>query len=361
MKVPTKNEKGIALILVLWVLALLSVIVGEFCYAMRTEVNIARNFKAQTQAYYLALAGVNRAIGELIKNEVMPIHEKFSIGRENDGKAEEEEVKNEEIQDRDRWRINVDLPSVQLGDGKFKVRLGNESGKININGASEILLKMMLDAFDLESQQKDVIVDSILDWRDENNLHRINGAEDDFYRSLPEPYECKDGYFDTVEELLLVRGMTPEIFYGGINRVVTAFKPPKDNVKIVAGFKQYRINVNKININAAPMEVLLILPSMTENLAQEIVNYRVESDFRVVNDVCSVVGTDVCKAISPYITVEMGPFFNVTSEGILDNDRIHRGVHVVVEINQTLKKDYRIVKWRDVLRSEIEHFSRMKE
>ena len=58
-----RNEKGIALFLVLWVLTLLSVIAGEFCFAMRTEVNMTRNFKGQTEAYYIALAGMNRAIG----------------------------------------------------------------------------------------------------------------------------------------------------------------------------------------------------------------------------------------------------------------------------------------------------------
>ncbi len=72
MRYKLRCEKGIALFLVLWVLTLLSVIVGEFCYSMRTEVNITRNFKDQTEAYYIALAGLNRAIGELIRNTVIP-------------------------------------------------------------------------------------------------------------------------------------------------------------------------------------------------------------------------------------------------------------------------------------------------
>ena len=67
-----KNENGIALFMVLWVLMLLSVIVGEFCYAMRTEVNVTRNFKEQTEGYYIALGGLNRAIGELVRNEFIP-------------------------------------------------------------------------------------------------------------------------------------------------------------------------------------------------------------------------------------------------------------------------------------------------
>jgi general secretion pathway protein K len=355
-----KNEKGIALILVLWVLALLSVIVGEFCYAMRTEVDITRNFKAQTEAYYIALAGLNRAIGELVENDLNPIQIEPSNALEKDAKTSEKTDKNEEIQDEGRWRVNVDMAPVRFGGGTYKVRLDNESGKININGADETLLKMMMDAFDIDEQQKDIIVDSILDWRDEDNLHRVNGAEDEYYRSLSEPYECKDGYFDTVEELLMVRGVTPELFYGGIRDIVSAFKPPKGNVKIVGGFKQYRTNVNKINMNAAPKKVLVILPSMTEELVKEIVNYRQEKDFKSVGDVCAVVGQEVCKAIGPYITLEMGPFFDVKVEGTAGPANIRRGMDVVVEISQKLEKGYRIVQWCDFLTSGINRSS-MKE
>lgn len=361
MKLPVKDEKGIALILVLWVLALLSVIVGEFCYAMRTEVDITRNFKAQTEAYYIALAGINRAIGELIRNQMMPIQPESSEDEAKEGKKEAEPSELEPMETPDRWRINVDIPPISFGQGEFRVRIGNESGKININGADETLLKMMLDAFDLEEQQKDIIVDSILDWRDENNLHRVNGAEDDYYRSLSEPYECKDGYFDTVEELLLVRGMTPELFYGGLRDIVSAFKPPKDNVKIVGGFKQYRTNVNKININAAPKKVLMILPSMTEDLVKEIVSYRQERDFKGMKEVCAVVGQEACNAIGPYITVETCPFFDVKVEGTIGPGNIRRGMDVVVEISRGLKKGYRIVEWRDFLKSETHRFSKKEE
>ena len=60
------GHQGIALIIVLWVLALLSVIALEFCFSMRTEVNITRNFKEESQLYFYAQGGVHRAIVELI-------------------------------------------------------------------------------------------------------------------------------------------------------------------------------------------------------------------------------------------------------------------------------------------------------
>ena len=341
-----KREKGIALFLVLWVLTLLSVIVGEFCFAMRTEVNITRNFKGETEAYYIALAGLNRAIGELIKNEVMP-------PQTSSPKIVGEEEEPEDEEDEERWRVNTDIPAVSYGDGQYEVRIGNERGKININGANEALLKMMLNGFDLEEQEKSIIVDSILDWRDKNNLHRLNGAEDDYYQSLPEPYECKDGDFDSVEELLMVRGVTPEIFYGGLRDIVTVFKPSKGGTRVGKGLRTAKSDEGKININAAPSKVLIALPSMTEDLAQEIIDHRKQSDFKSLTEVSSLVGGNVYNVISPYITLETGPYYSIMSVGKLADSRIQEGVEALVEIDQKLKKKYRVIQWRDIMNAEV--------
>ena len=335
MKGFIKGEKGIALFLVLWVLTLLSVIVGEFCFAMRTEVNITRNFKEQTTAYYIALAGVNRAIGELIRNEIIPQKVTGSKGEEEDEGQEGEE-------EQDRWRINVDIPPVPYGEGQFEVKIGNERGKININQANEALLKIMLSGFDIEEQQKSIIVDSIMDWRDDNNLHRLNGAEDDYYKSLPEPYECKDGDFDSVGELLMVRGVTPEIFYGGLKDMVTVFHFGRSKGR------KTRI-IYKICINAASKKILLAIPSMTEALVDEIINYRKDADFKSLTEVASLVGPDVYQSIIPYITLEKSPFYSIVSVGKVEESKIRQGVEAMVEINRRLKKGFRIVQWRDTL------------
>ena len=202
-----KNEQGIALFFVLWILALLSVIVGEFCHTMRAEVNMTGDFSYRTKAYYAAYAGIEKGIQEIVKSRMLlPPRNKTN-----------EEAGEEDI----RWRINRAVPPIQLGDEYFEVRIDNESGKVNINRAGNQLLRMILRPFDLEDHEKNVIVDSILDWRDKDHLHRLNGAENDYYEQLPHPYTCKDGDFDSIAELLLVRGVTEKIFYGGLRNMVT--------------------------------------------------------------------------------------------------------------------------------------------
>ncbi len=95
------SKKGVALLMVLWVLMLLTVIVGEFCFTMRTRVNITRNFKESTQAYYIAVAGLNKAIEQIIRQEFMP-QRIVAVDTDSEDELEPE------------WRINTNIMPMPL-------------------------------------------------------------------------------------------------------------------------------------------------------------------------------------------------------------------------------------------------------
>ena len=323
-----KNESGIALFLVLWVLTLLTVIVGEFCYAMRTEVNITRNFKELTQSYYIAMAGFNRAVSELVKNRGKP-----------PGSTSLEAEQDDEI----RWRINAEIPPVSFAQGQFEVRIDNESGKINLNTANKTLLKMALSGFDIEDTDINIIIDSVLDWRDKDNLHRVNGAESDYYLSLPDPYNCGNRDFESIDELLLVRGMTFEIFYGGFKDLVSVYqdetaKKSQGTVKKIQ---------SRININAAPSQLLMILPEMTEDLVKILVEYRKEEDIESLVDLVPILGINVYKEIMPFITLEFSSFYAVRSVGSIKGSLVKKGVQALVKVDLKEEKKYTILQWID--------------
>jgi len=317
-----KNEVGIALFLVLWVLTLLSVIVGEFCHAMRTEVNITRNFKEMTQSYYIAAAGLNQAISQLIANPGKP----FKATGEND-----------EADEKIQWRVNAEIPAIAFAQGQFEVRIDNESGKVNVNTADRKLLTLMLNGFELDDTDKNIIVDSISDWRDKDNLHRLNGAENDYYRSLPDPYHCKNSDFDSVGELLLVRGISPEIFYGGLKDRVTVYQDETAKEK----------PQSRININAAPSSLLRALPGMTDDLVQNLMEYRKEADITSMTDLIEIFGTETYTAIRPYITLESCAYFTIKSMGSMKESTIKQGIQAFVKINTREEKKYRILQWMD--------------
>ncbi|MBS3759513.1 MAG: general secretion pathway protein GspK, partial [Desulfobacterales bacterium] len=176
-----KNNRGIALFIVLWVLMLLWVIVGEFSFTVRSQINIVGNFKDATKARYYAVAGVNQAVASII-----------AYNASQSGK------------ERDTLEREISAEIDQASEGGYSVKILNENGKININTANKRLLEVMLMAARVDETLESVIVDSILDWRDENDLHRSNGAENDYYQGLENPYKCRNGDFRATNELLLV-------------------------------------------------------------------------------------------------------------------------------------------------------------
>ncbi len=236
----TDNRGGVALILVIWVMVILVAIVGEFSYSMRTEISIVKNFKEEEEAYQLALSGIEAAKAEILASSAEP----GGMYVNEDGILVLNAQEDEEPERKDK-----------LGKGTFEYTIIDEGGKLNINTASKQQLKHVFRYTGVEGAELDTIVDSIIDWRDRDNLHMLNGAEEDYYQSLKRPYSCKDGPLDSVEELLLVKGMTPEILHGSARAVSSE---TGEGEKSYSGVARY-LTVNgsgRININTAPEVVL---------------------------------------------------------------------------------------------------------
>ncbi|MBI1912590.1 MAG: general secretion pathway protein GspK [Deltaproteobacteria bacterium] len=221
---------------------LLSVIAAEFSLTMRAEGGSVRNFRDEAAAYYLAKAGIEMGIAEIAADYNI-------VSRNEDGivafmKSEGGVFKPLESQ-----------RSFGLGGGRVEYTINDESGKLNLNIAARQEIEELLRIAGIEKVERDTIADSVLDWRDENHEFHLNGAEDDYYRSLPKPYEAKDGLFDSIEELLMVRGMSPLIFFG--NKIPPEFGLQKveDEHKGIARFVTVKGD-GKININTAEEEVL---------------------------------------------------------------------------------------------------------
>ncbi|MCX5907400.1 MAG: type II secretion system protein GspK, partial [Deltaproteobacteria bacterium] len=203
------NSRGVALIMVLWVLAVLSVIVFEFSFAMRTEVSMTKNYQEELQLHALAEGGIQRAVAELVYKQdprIQQLRKNFK---------QEAILKQEEIpEEQKEWVTDGREYKVPFERGECTVRVMGEAGKVNINVVSETMLRKIIVNLGLEEEKRDIVVDSILDWRDPDDFHRMNGAENDYYQGLPEPYNCKNGNLDAVEELLLVKGVTAQLYYG---------------------------------------------------------------------------------------------------------------------------------------------------
>jgi general secretion pathway protein K len=300
------QQKGIALMMVLWILTILMVIVFSFSYLARTESFSSRAFKEGWENKFLAEAGIERAIMELFYRKLNP---------QNLGEEEQEP-----------WRIDGTEQVDSLGGGYYRVRLVDESGKIDLNLAPEVILRNLLNSLNLPGEDKDLlvntIVDSILDWKDPDDFHRLNGAESDYYQSLPHPYKAKNGNFDTVEELILVKGVTAEILYGN------------DQKPGLVDFLTVQAKTNKINLNSASKPVLLALPGMTPEIAEAVAAYRQDKEIQSLQEIAGLLG-EAQAQLAPYVTVAAGNTFTIESRGYKKDGQAGYGIQakVVLEGN----------------------------
>ena len=350
MKILRNDERGIALFILLWILTLLSVMVGQFISDMRTELHITRNLKDSTRAYYMAKAGINGAIAEL-KGRQLAAEPARALPA---GKAENATMS----------KVNPEMPPIIMGEDRSDVTIWNESGKININRAGGPLLKMMLNPFELDEPQKDVIVDSIMDWRDKDDLPRLNGAESDYYLSLPKPYKSKNGNFESSEELLLLKGVTPEIFYRGLKDLVTVY-PPQET-EPAKGYadqskREFSFSFNAININAASYDMIRALPKMTDESAKAVIEYRSHQDFKSLTEVIAILSPEVYAAIGSYITLETLPFYTIQSRGTVEGAQTKHVVQALVKIDKKLRDGYQVIRWCDDLRYPIKKIENSQE
>ena len=264
------SEKGVALMMVLWVMVFLTVIVSEFAHSMRVEVNITRNFKEEAEALSLSEAGLNLAFAEILRDLDY-------IASDEEGSVifVKKDIKKEQIEDKPVRK------EIKLGSGSLNYSIIDEDSKININNASRDTIIKLLELSGVEAgEMRDTIADSIEDWRDDDSLHRLNGAEEDYYMSLSSPYHCKNGNFDTVEELLMVKGMTPEILYGNMEIASPSSRNDDEESKDekYAGIYQYLtvFGTGTINLNTAPELLLRVVKGDEE--ARNIISKRQENN-----------------------------------------------------------------------------------
>ena len=192
-----ESQHGIALLIVLWVMTILIVTVLSFTLLTRADTQGTLAFKDQMEKKFLAEAGIERGIAEMVNYSLNANQTVALVGKEV-------------------WKMDGAAYNGRMDNGSYVVRIVNESGKISLNGltdASGIMVNNLLVNLGSPTEEANRIVDSILDWKDEDDLHRLNGAESDYYQSLPHPYKARNADFESLEELLLVKGVTPDILY----------------------------------------------------------------------------------------------------------------------------------------------------
>jgi len=285
------KQKGVVLVAVLWIVVLLMVVTSGVVSQYRTQQRLVGNIVVRAQAEAAAAGGVYYLIHILNGN--------ISSG-------------------------NKVLPDatyrIQLGDMEVVGKILDERGKVDLNASPGELIRGVMLGAGLSLELSDALTDTILDWRDNDHLRRLHGAEDADYRRAGFSHEVKDAPFDTVDELRQVMGMTPEIF-----------------ARVREGFT---VHTGKADINPqyAPLVVLRAIPGMTAVLASTYLRAR-HARLAEGLPLPPFPLTD-----SPYVTVDNGPAYTLAIEVRIDDRTVSR-VKAVVVPEQGVSAGFRVASW----------------
>jgi len=179
------DRRGFALLVVIVVLLLVSLLASQLIMEVRTELRTAANSRELAGGRLLAEGGINIALFRLLDKPELGMEPeefggaKFFLGR----------------------KYETVLPA-----GKIEYYALDESGKINLNAGTVGLLSLFLEYHGLKPEEIAVVLDSLQDWRDPDNLTRLNGAESEYYEKLVPPYTPRNGPFADPAEFFLLKG-----------------------------------------------------------------------------------------------------------------------------------------------------------
>lgn len=179
-----QNNKGLALVIVLWIVILMTALVAIVSQTSRLDMKMATAAADEVRCRWACRAGTETAIG-LLNEDLRATDCLLDLWCDND----------------------EDYNNVPLERCVYSVYVADEAGKLNVNTVTR---EQLMALPYMETQ----IADAILDWRDSDENPRSDGAESGYYQNLPFPYTIRNGPIKTVRELLQVRGMTKDLLYG---------------------------------------------------------------------------------------------------------------------------------------------------
>ena len=293
------QQKGVALVLVLWMLSLMTIMAGSYALSMRRQLSIVEGIKNNARALAMAESGVALAESMLLS----PDQNK-------------------------RWHVDGNVYQIDYAGNdnetgaKIRLRLITESGKVDINSADTGLMEGLMAHAPIDEDQRMALLNAIIDWRDEDDLVSINGAEKKQYQEAGLSYQPRNKPFQSIEELQLVLGMTEPV-YKWLEPLVT----------VNSGQQQ-------VDLQQAPQEVLRVLPGVDANLLETFLATRLDSDNKGLPPPAFPGGTGQSSVPGQINLV------TVISEAILDDGADALVNVMIVKTENNPISPFQVLKWQ---------------
>jgi len=330
------RERGIALLLVLWVFVVLGVLALDFARYMRDDAMAAVNFAEETRGYYVAIAGMNRALYDAERIRERDVGGANATPGQSAPDIDPSDDEEPLVPPDGEWHEG------EFAGGHWRVRMTDEAGRLAINRVGEPLLTRVITnllqggdptkGVDRRSSNAiATVVDSILDWRDRDSLARLHGAESDYYMKRRVPYRAKNGFFDSPEELLLVRGVTPALFYGS-----EEMPGLKDIFSVYS-------RSSRINAENAPPEVLRAL--VGNDTAADLLEQRANG--APILDLLKAQLMPIDPALAELVDTAPPRVVRIEAQADVSHPRNQSHVAAIADLLAEASEGTRIIRWLD--------------
>jgi general secretion pathway protein K len=278
------SESAIALFIVMIAIAVFTGLVAALAISMKVETKLARNADDEQQLLWLGRSGVEYARWILAQSDSIAGEPYDSLNQIWAGGPGGDAETNGAL-------AGISLDNFAIGDGTVSLKIVDLERKANINTANQPEIQQALTLMGADADDISVVSDSILDWIGPPGAPRIAGAESDYYLGLSPPYHAKNAPIDDLSELLLVKGVTPEMYWGGASSNSPASERPRrpklgfggapgQMPDYPFGLKDVftAVSIGRININTADANVLQMIPGVDNATAAAIIKQRAGPD-----------------------------------------------------------------------------------
>jgi hypothetical protein len=313
-----QSQRGVALLAVLWLSVALTLVAMTTAYVVRTEAGAVGNHLDAERAAWLARGALQAGIYAVLHPAGEPAGSDTSMAQQ--------------LHPRQRWL------RYEFVTGQAVVEVVPENAKLNVNQASAeqlAALFALLGRSELESRQ---LAEAIMDWRTPR-ASSVATPMDMFYAALPQPYEPRHAPLEELEELLAIKGMDRDLFFGQLledaagNRRRT---PPLGELLTVEP------SFGGVNVYYAAYEVLRVLPAWDESLAREVIQARSRLASGTLMD--AVPRLARLTGVSP-IAAAAGSGYTLTATAQLHDSGVRRSVRVRLRVDRAAPMGFQITGW----------------
>jgi len=314
------KQRASILIVVLWIISISLVLIGILVSNTRLSATIVMRQQEALENWAKILTVISQSKMELL---VQKSHSAAALANAFKGTNNKTIQTDNKIYQFNGEKIKLNYP----GSHDLIIRIYDLSGKLNLTAiARKDFKKILQKKLGQENQKVDELLDAWQDWKDKDDLKRINGAEKNYYSQKDLAYLPRNAPLQSVNELNLIKGFQ-ELF---------------GNYDYTKVFTLYGVNRSQLNPNIANKETLLLIPGIDEKLADEIIAKRKQQPFANIAEFKALIPANVASKTKGWFALSKSRFFAIviypkkTENEAKTNKEGHKEIYVYKEIIQKL-------------------------